>query len=417
MNTLIKQQFNLDKNYIHLSLCLIASHPKCVQDKITYFQNMLNRNPALFYRSKDLLNEKVLRAAANYLMAHPDNIVLTNNTTEGLSLVYIGFKLEPGEEILTSIHDHYASDKILFFKVKHSNAILKKIELYKNPSEVTELEIIENIKKNITIKTRLLALTWVHSCTGVKLPVKKIQNLLRNINSSRIEQQKIIFSIDAVHGLGVANFNNIKEVGCDFLISGCHKWLHGPRGTGLVWGTEEAWKRLVPISASFDLPAFLPWRKKEYENKICPVARSCNPGGFPNFESRWALAEAFRFNNRIGKKKIYQKIQGLAQLCKQELKKLPDVKLYTPLEREFSLGLICFDIIGCDPSKIVEAMLEKKIMIGQTPYRNSCLRIAPSIINKKEDIISAMEALKDIMKTLVRIKDEKKYLMHNGYIK
>ncbi|MEN9916210.1 MAG: hypothetical protein RLY40_142 [Pseudomonadota bacterium] len=417
MDTLIKQQFNLDKNYIHLSLCLIASHPKCVQDKIDYFQNKLNCNPALFYRSKDLLNEETLQSAANYLVTHPDNIVLTNNTTEGLSLVYIGFKLEPGEEILTSIHDHYASDKILFFKAKHSDVIVKKIELYKNPSEVTDHEIIENIKKNINDKTRLLALTWVHSCTGVKLPVNKIQKLITTINNSRCKQEKIIFSLDAVHGLGVENFDEIGEIGCDFLISGCHKWLHGPRGTGLVWGTEEAWVRLVPISASFDLPAFLPWRKKENETMICPPARSCNPGGFPNFESRWALAEAFRFNNHIGKKEIYQKIQGLAQLCKKELKKIPGVKLYTPLEREFSLGLICFDVIGCNPSKIVEAMLEKKIMIGQTPYRNSCLRIAPSIINKKEDIISAMEALKDIMKTLIRIRDEKKYIMHNGYIK
>lgn len=417
MDTLIKQQFNLNEDYIHLSLCLIASHPKCVQDKINYYQNQLNQNPALFYRSKDLLNEDVLRAAANYLVTHADNIALTNSTTEGLSLVYMGFKLEPGEEILTSTHDHYASDKILFFKAKQSHAIVKKIELYKHPSAVTEQEIIENIKKNITIKTRLLALTWVHSCTGVKLPVNKIQKLITRINSSRIQQEKIILSIDAVHGLGVENFNEISDIGCDFLISGCHKWLYGPRGTGLVWGTEEAWMRLLPISASFDLPAFLPWRKKEYENKLCPPARSCNPGGFPNFESRWALAEAFRFNNRIGKKVICQRIQELARLCKNELKKISNVKLYTPLKKEFSSGLVCFDIIGGDPTQIVDAMLEKKIMIGQTPYRNSCLRIAPSIISTKEDVYSAIEALKNIMEPLIRIKDEKKYIVYNGYVK
>ncbi|MFZ0218851.1 MAG: aminotransferase class V-fold PLP-dependent enzyme [Candidatus Aquirickettsiella sp.] len=418
MDTLwFKQQFNLDEDYIHLSLCLIASHPNCVQHRIDHYQYQLNRNPALFYRSKDSLNEKVLQAAADYLVSHPDNIALTNNTTEGLALVYMGFKLNPGDEILTSIHDHYASDKILFFKAKHSSAIVKKIELYKNPAEVTEQEIIENIKKNITIKTRLLALTWVHSCTGVKLPIIKIRKLIAIINRLRLKSERIILSIDAVHGLGVEDFNHVTDIGCDFLISGCHKWLYGPRGTGLVWGTEEAWMRLIPISASFDLPAFLPWRKKEYENIICPPARSCNPGGFPSFEYRWALAEAFHFNNSIGKKVINQKILTLATLCKQGLKEIQGIQLHTPLGNKFASGLVCFEVMGCDPAKIVDAMLEKKIMLGQTPYRNSCLRIAPSIINQKEDIDTALEVLKNVMETLTRTKHEKKHIMYNGYIK
>jgi selenocysteine lyase/cysteine desulfurase len=412
----VKQQFNLSDDYIHLSLCLLSSHPNCVQRTIDHYQYQLNRNPALFYRDKDALNEKVLQAAADYLASHPDNIALTNSTTEGLSLVYIGFKLDPGDEILTSVHDHYASDKILFFKAKHSQTIVKKIELYKNPSEVTEQEIIENIKKNINDKTRLLALTWVHSCTGVKLPLIKIRQLIDAINVFRIKQERIILSVDAVHGLGVEDFNSVTDLACDFLISGCHKWLHGPRGTGLVWGNEEAWLRLIPISASFDLPAFLPWRKKEYENTFCPPARSCNPGGFPNFEYRWALREAFRFNNSLGKTLIKQKIYALADICKQGLKRMPGIKLHTPLDKNLSSGLVCFDVIGSDPAQIVDAMLEEKIMIGQTPYRNSCLRIAPSIVNEEQDIFIALKTLKNIMENLTTGISDEDYIMHKRYL-
>ncbi|MFM2322876.1 MAG: hypothetical protein RLZZ225_1029 [Pseudomonadota bacterium] len=412
----VKQQFNLDDDYIHLSLCLLASHPNCVQRAIDHYQYQLNRNPALFYRYKDALNEKVLQAAADYLASHPDNIALTNSTTEGLSLVYMGFKLNPGDEILTSIHDHYASDKILFFKAQHSQAIVKKIELYKNPVKVNEQEIIANIKKNITDKTRLLALTWVHSCTGVKLPLIKIRQLINTINAFRIKQERIILSVDAVHGLGVEDFNKVADLACDFLISGCHKWLHGPRGTGLVWGSEEAWRRLIPISASFDLPAFLPWRKKEYEHSFCPPARRCSPGGFPNFEYRWALTEAFHFNESLGKSLIKQKIYALADICKQGLNTMPGIKLHTPCDENFSSGLVCFDVIGCDPATIVDAMLAKKIMIGQTPYRNSCLRIAPSIINQEQDIFIALKTLKNIMENLTTRISHEEYIMHNGYL-
>lgn len=111
----------------------------------------------LHYRNKDKLNEKVLRTAAAYLGCHQDNVAL-NSTTEGLSLVYIGIQLLPGTEVLTSIHDHYASDRILFFKAKHSQVTIKKIKLYESPAEATEQEIVKNIKENISSQTRLLAL-------------------------------------------------------------------------------------------------------------------------------------------------------------------------------------------------------------------------------------------------------------------
>lgn len=85
----------------------------------------------------------------------------------------------------------------------------------------------------------------------------------------------------------------------------------------------------------------------------------CNPGGFPNFEHRWALADAFHFTSCLGKKNIQQKISSLADFCKKKLKKLPGIKLYTPLQKKLSSGLICFDVVGCDPTKIVDAMYKK----------------------------------------------------------
>ena len=95
---------------------------------------------------------------------------------------------------------------------------------------------------------------------------------------------------------------------------------------------------------------------------------------------------------------------------------MPGIKLYTPFDKNFSSGLVCFDVIGCDPAKIVDAMLEEKIMIGQTPYRNSCLRIAPSIVNEAEDIFTALKTLKNIMENLTTGINHEEYIMHNGYL-
>ena len=88
--------------------------------------------------------------------------------------------------------------------------------------------IVDMISKNITDKTRVIALTWVHSSTGVKIPVSKISWMIAKQNESR--GKKIIFCVDGVHGFGIENIS-MNELGCDFFAPGTHKWLFGPRGT------------------------------------------------------------------------------------------------------------------------------------------------------------------------------------------
>ena len=61
-------------------------------------------------------------------------------------------------------------------------------------------------------------------------------------------------------------------------------------------------------------------------------------------------------------------------------------------------------------------MLEEKIMIGQTPYRNSCLRIAPSIVNEEQDIFIALKTLKNIMENLTTGISDEDYIMHKRYL-
>ena len=47
------------------------------------------------------------RAAADYIGGRPEDIALVDSTTEGLALIYHGLPLKPGDEILTTTHDHF----------------------------------------------------------------------------------------------------------------------------------------------------------------------------------------------------------------------------------------------------------------------------------------------------------------------
>lgn len=396
----VHDQFSLDPDFVHLSLGALTPHPKVVQHAIKKYRDELDHNPWLSYLQKEMRNHAVLDAVAAYLRTTRNQIVLTESTTMGLAVVYSGLKIKRGEEILTTFHEHYAADKLFGYAAQRTGASVKKIALYEHPSEANEKEVVNRIVASITDNTRVVALTWVQSCYGVKLPLLEITVAIQKVNDSRKEENKIIVCADAVHGLGVEVFCSVDELGCDFFIAGCHKWLFGPRGTGLVWGSERAWDNVDPIITSFDQEAYLPWRKKEHEEDIVPKARSCNPGGFQAFEHRWALREAFLLHEKIGRKKIRDRIYSLAALCKTQLKQLSKVVLYTPFSPEMSSGLVCFDVRGVPPEIIVKKMLENKIIISQTPYRFSCLRITPSIYNTERDVLMACDTLDKIIESL-----------------
>src|SRR5262249_32974961 len=134
-------------------------------------------------------------------------------------------------------------------------------------------EIVGNVLKAITPRTRLLALTWVHSCTGVKMPVRAVADALKGVNSGRDPKDRVVLSIDGVHGFGIEN-TALSGLGCDFFSAGTHKWIFGPRGTGILWGRGELWNEVVPM-----IPAFARAGGPS-------GAALCTPGGFHSFEYR-----------------------------------------------------------------------------------------------------------------------------------
>ncbi|MBV8266317.1 MAG: aminotransferase class V-fold PLP-dependent enzyme, partial [Planctomycetaceae bacterium] len=257
----VRNQFNLSHDFIHMSSFFLASHPKLVRDAIEAHRRQLDENPiGYIHDHKDRLEGAVLTAAANYLGVNPIDIALTDSTTMGLALLYNGLTLRQGQEILTTVHDHYSTAVSLQLRATRTDASVRTISLYSNPATATKDEIVQSFAKALRPQTRIVAVTWVHSSTGVKLPIREMADALAQINASRAEEDQALLCVDGVHGLGVEDIQ-LKDLGCDFFIAGCHKWLFGPRGTGLVWGTPRAWTIANPIIPTFSKDAYLMWMK------------------------------------------------------------------------------------------------------------------------------------------------------------
>ncbi|GKS56663.1 pyoverdine biosynthesis protein PvdN [Nitrospira sp.] len=393
--TAVRNAFELDRRKIHMAGFLLASHPTPVREAIERHRRALDDDPASYWgENEERAEAAVLGEAADYLGVSRTEIALTDSTTMGLGLLYGGIRLGQGEEILSTIHDHYSTEMSLRHRAERTGASFRQIPLYKDLSTVSQAEIVQTLVTAIRPETRYVAVTWVHSSTGLKLPIRSIARALATLNSSRPEAKRLLLCVDGVHGLGVENVA-LSDLGCDFFVAGTHKWMFGPRGTGLVWGTREAWPRAEPTIPTFDAEAYRMWMKLIPQAPIRKAAQM-TPGGFHSFEHRWALNEAFKFHKAMGKAQVTERIYALNQQMKQGLAKMPHVTLHTPMSQDLSAGIICFEVAGKSPKQVVEELKGARIIASVTPYGTQYARVAPSLLNTPGEVDEVLRVIRDL---------------------
>ena len=253
---------------------------------------------------------------------------------------------------------------------------------YDDPAQASVDEIVGRLTDAVTPATRVVAVTWVHSGTGVKLPIAEIAAAL---------DDGVLLCVDGVHGLGV-EAASMGDLGADFLVAGTHKWLFGPRGTGIVWGRPDAWQAVQATIPSFSAGAFERYITGEAVTALTPGAAN-TPGGYHSFEHRWALAEAFRFQLEIGKDNVAERTHAQATQLKEGLAEIDGVRLVTPMDDQVSAGIVCFELAGRNPFEAVEALDAQGISATSTPYREPYVRLGPSIVTSPEQVDVAVEAV------------------------
>jgi selenocysteine lyase/cysteine desulfurase len=388
----VRGTFALDRERAQLASFLLAAHPRPVREAIEKHRDRLDANTAAYLHDEEQgLEIAVLQAAAGYLGVAPEEIALTGSTTMGLALLYATLRLRPGEEILTTEHDFYSTHEALRLRAEATGATVRRVRLYDEPSSASVDGIVAAVRDGVTPSTRAVALTWVHSSTGVKLPVRAIADALAERDAA-LGKPKTLLCVDAVHGFGVEP-EALPDLGCDFLVSGCHKWLFGPRGTGVVWGRAEAWPEVRPTIPSFtDEESFARWLGGGDAGPPT-TASAFAPGGYHAFEHRWALAEAFAFRQEIGRERAAERTHALATRLKEGLGELPGVTVRTPLDEQLSAGLVCCDEPTPGSDVLGRLREEHGVVASLTPYATRYLRFGPSIVNTEDDVDRAVAAV------------------------
>jgi selenocysteine lyase/cysteine desulfurase len=379
----VRAQFALDPRRIHLASFLLAAHPRAVRDAIERHRRGLDRDAVTYlHENEGQLTSEAREAAGRYLGVSADDVALTDSTTMGLGLLYTRLALRPSDEVLTTEHDFYATHEAL----RMSGARVRRVRLYDDPRRASVDEIVTRLRRGVSDHTRVVALTWVHSSTGVKLPIRAIADALPD---------RVLVCVDGVHGFG-CEATSVRELRCDAFASGCHKWLYGPRGTGVLWANRRVRELMRPTIPSFDDGAsYGAWLSGTSPAGIADGAR-LTPGGFHSFEHRWALPQAFRFHEAIGRARVDARVRALVQRLQTQLSDIDKVRLRTPSSDAVSAGLVCFEIGGLDPAVVVQRLAARRIVASVTPYAQRYVRLGPGIVNTPAEIDTAIRAIRTL---------------------
>ncbi|MEU8279316.1 aminotransferase class V-fold PLP-dependent enzyme [Microbispora bryophytorum] len=389
----VRAQFNLSDRYLHFSTFLLASHPAPVRAAINDLRDQLDADPPTLaegFGDEDR-SQQVRAVVADHIGGRREEVALTDSTTMAISLLYGGLKLSPGQEILTSTQDFYVTTMNLRLRKERDGTPVRTISLYDDPARVSVDEIVGKIVRAITPKTRVLALTWVNSNYGVKLPARQIADALAPINARRKEADKVLFCLDGVHGFGIEDVK-ISDLGCDFFASSIHKWMFGPRGTGFLWGRGDNLNLVRVTIPSFTRAGYYAW--VDEHAPVGELGAIASPGGFHSFEHRWAVPSAFDFHNAVGASRIHQRTVSQASRLKAGLSEIRGVHVVTPQSPALSAGIVSCLIDGVDLDAAVQRLrADFGIIATTTPYKDSHLRFGPSITTFPQQVDQVVKAV------------------------
>ena len=182
----IKSKFPIFKNkingksLIYLDSANSSQKPKNVIDRISkfYSEEFSNIGRSVhslavtatnrFEETRDLV-KKFINAKST------EEIIFTKNATEAINLVASTYGekfINKGDEILLTELEHHANYVPWHFIRQRKGAIIKFAEC----NDKGEVDINE-IKKLITNKTKMIAITHLSNVTGAIMPIKKIVDL------------------------------------------------------------------------------------------------------------------------------------------------------------------------------------------------------------------------------------------------
>lgn len=353
---------------------------QAIKDRLDYEMEQGPTSPEV-YESGKALQEKLQQAVAQLLNASPEEICLTENTTEGLNIAINGLPWRAGDEIITCDLEHSSVLVPSYFQQSRHGVVVKVLPIATD--EAPDV-ILGKIEAAMTERTRLVFLSHIQYSCGLRMPVKEIGELAR--------VRGALLLLDGAQTAGHIPLD-VRDMGCDFYSIPAHKWLLGSEGAGALYIRKELIPEVQPtkVAGRAALPGNDPYRFEPYTDSIDKFLITSSSTAL-----RAGMLEAIGAIQEIGLEEIEARNLYLAETLKQALQLVPGVKLLSPLGREGSSGLVSFAVDGVDPPAVVSRFWDRHRIVARSVGFPSCIRVSLHVFNTEEEVDKVVEAVREL---------------------
>ncbi len=315
--------------------CYAPGYAKAAEAVNDWFQSSLLMTATSFDTTLSWLKPVAFarEEAARLLNADEDEIAFITSTGMGNNKIADALGLNPGDNIV--INDlEFPSNVLAFTSYQRKGVEIRRVKhregrLY-----------LEDFEKLIDKKTRIVAISTVQWSSGFRMDLAPLVKLAETYGAYVV--------VDSCQSLGALNLD-VKKTGIHFMVTQAHKWLFGPFGTGIMYVRKDLIDKYDPtIVESGNLyknPKRQPYHHQldldnmtDYAIRFVDTAakfQSCS-----NIPGLWGLYESLKCINRYGIDNIEERIQHLVGYLLSELKKIPFLKIVSPLEEACRSGIV-----------------------------------------------------------------------------
>ena len=390
---IFKQKIN-GKPLVYLDSANSSQKPKVVINRMknfyeTEFSNVGRSVHSLAVKATNRFEDGRDKVKKYLNAKHREEIIFTKGATESINLVASSYGekfIKDGDEILITELEHHSNYVPWHFLRQKKGAKIK----FAPVNERGEVEIDE-IKKLINTKTKIIAITHISNVTGTIMPIKKIVDLAKDKN--------IPVLIDGTQGAPHLKID-MQELGCDFYAISCHK-MYGPNGLGILYAKKKWLDELPPYQGGGGMISEVLKEKITFASTPTKFE-----AGTMQTAEVVAFSEAIKFIHELGIKNIQDHENEIMEYGIEKLKKNNSINIIgDPKERG---SVISFTMKGIHPHDIATILDEDGIAIRAGHHCCQILhdkigisasaRASLGVYNSKQDIDKLSDAIDNCKK-------------------
>jgi isopenicillin-N epimerase len=296
---------------------------------------------------------------AEFVGCRKDELAITHNATEALSMIAVGLDLKPGDEVVMTDQEHPSGKAPWARRAQRDGILVREVKLPlppESPEQLADLMI-----SSIGPKTRVLMFSGILTTTGLIMPVRDICSAAR--------AKGVITIVDGAHMNGQIAFK-ISDLNCDYFAGSPHKWLFSPTGCGLLYIREENLDRLWPTITTGG-----------WDDKSLKAARFMRVGT-NNKSIIVGMMAGLQFLNDVGQQTVYTRIHQLAKMNRQMAAERKYARLLTPNNDRMYGSLVTVEFPGKDYAPMWQKFKERRIWTLMAPR----MRLSTHIHTRPSDL-------------------------------